>query len=345
MKTIVFVGGGTAGHVMPNLALIDILKNDYSCVYLGGSGMEKDICSMRGIEFFEIPTVKLSRDKLFKNIAVPFKLHSCVSAAKKILKQISPDLIFSKGGYAALPAVLASKPLKIKLIAHESDLSPGIVTKISRKRAEKILCAFAPCADRFDNGYYVGTPLRRELFEKRQNAKARLGLDGKKPTVLVMGGSSGAKAVNECVTNALPELTKKYDILHITGKNKRNEIKADGYRQIEFCDDMPLVYSAADLCVSRAGANALAELIALNIPTLAVPLEKASRGDQVENAEYYKTKNAIAVLKESDMTAQSLVAAIDSLYENREKYVSAMRIITVDGTDRICEIINECIGG
>lgn len=339
MKKIVFVGGGTAGHIMPNMALIDELKSEYDCVYLGGSGMEKELCAKRGIEFFEIPTVKLRRDAIFKNIAVPFKLISCVSAAKKTLKSLSPDLIFSKGGYAALPAVLAAKPLKIPLIAHESDLSPGIVTKLSRKRAKKILCAFEPCAEKFDNGYYVGTPLRRELYGVRTNAKSRLGLSESKPVLLVMGGSSGATAINTCVLSALPELVKHYQILHITGKNKGGATAMSGYKPIEFCDDMPLVYSAADICLTRAGANALAELIALGIPCLAVPLEKASRGDQKENAEYYSKKNAIAVLSESEMTDKTLLAALDKLYSQRAEYKQAMTKINIDGRNKICNII------
>lgn len=343
MKKIVFVGGGTAGHIMPNMALIDELKNEYQCVYLGGDGMEKELCAKRGIEFFEIPTVKLRRDAIMKNIAVPFKLISCVSAAKKTLKSISPDLIFSKGGYASLPAVLAAKPLKIPLIAHESDLSPGIVTKLSRKRAKKILCAFEPCAEKFGNGYYVGTPLRRELFEHRQSAKKHFGFDGKKPVLLVMGGSSGASAINTCVLSALPELVKKYDIIHITGKNKGGAAATNGYKPIEFCDDMPLVYSATDMCLTRAGANALAELIALGIPCLAVPLEKASRGDQKENAEYYSEKNAIAVLPESDMTTQTLISALDKLYTQRAEYKQAMAKININGRDKICNIIRACL--
>ncbi len=343
MKKIVFTGGGTAGHIMPNFALIDALKPEFNCVYMGGDGMEKQLCEKKGIEFFEIPTVKLRRDAAIKNFAVPFKLASCVSAAKKTLKNISPDLIFSKGGYAALPAVLAAKSLGIPLLAHESDLSPGIVTKLSKRRAKKILCAFEPCAENFKNGVYVGAPLRRELFIRRGNAKSLLGLDGQKPVLLVMGGSSGAAAINKCVTDALPELLKKFDIVHITGKNKRSGAAVKGYKPIEFCDDMPLVYSAADLCLTRAGANALAELIALNIPCLAVPLEKASRGDQKQNAEYYSKKNAVAVLPESDMDTRSLVSALESLYLDRDKYRSAMKNLRVDGTDRIVGIIKQCL--
>ena len=306
MKKIVFAGGGTAGHVMANLALIAELKSEYHCIYVGGSGMERGLCEARGIPFYEIKTVKLRRDAFFKNAAVPFKLLSCVRAAKKTLAELSPDLIFSKGGYAALPAVLAAKPLGVPLLCHESDLTPGIVTKLGKKRAQKVLCAFEPCAELFPNGMHVGTPLRKELYRARAvGAREKalrslelsgnkpvllimglsLELSGNKPVLLIMGGSSGAATLNACAERAIDSLVKTFDVVHITGKNKSGCAPRAGYRKTEFCDDMPMLYAAADACVSRAGANALAELVALCIPTVAVPLEIGSRGDQIQNAE------------------------------------------------------------
>ncbi len=347
MKKIVFAGGGTAGHVMPNLALISKLRGEYECVYVGGNGMEKELCLSRGIEFFEMETVKLRRDAVLKNFAIPFKLHKCVKAAKSILQGIAPDLIFSKGGYAALPAVLAAKPLGIPLICHESDFSPGLVTKLSRRRARKILCAFEPCADRFSNGEYVGSPLRAELYDaKKPSVKAaavsKYGIR-RSPTLAVIGGSSGAATLNDLTVKALPDLLKNFSVIHVTGKNKRVDFSADGYTQLEFCADMPSLYSVSDVVISRAGANALAELIALGIPTVAVPLEKASRGDQIENAEYYKSKNAVAVLRENSATTDDLCRAVENAYNNRIAYKAAMSALNVDGTDRICDIIRETI--
>lgn len=333
MKKIVFAGGGTAGHVMPNLAIIRALGNDYTCVYVGGDGMEKELCEKRSIPFYRIDAVKLRRDAFFKNFAIPFKLSSCVKKAKAVLEEIKPDLVFSKGGYAALPVVLAAKKLNIPVLAHESDMSPGLVTKLSKNKAKRILCAFPPCADRFKNGAYVGTPLDKNLY-----CGTKKGLfDNKKPTLLIMGGSSGAASLNDATIKALPELLNDFYVVHITGKNKQGASAQPGYKSIPFCDDMPSLYAEADLAVSRGGANALAELIALNIPTLCVPLEKASRGDQIENAEYYKKKGAVKVLREENL--QALPAAVKTLFNGRDRYKSAMQKLSVDGTDKICTMI------
>lgn len=345
MRTIAFVGGGTAGHVMPNLALIKALRREYACVYIGGDGMEKQLCLSRGIPFYTIKTVKLRRDAVFKNLAVPFKLSACVKSAKKVLDEIKPDLIFGKGGYAALPVILAAG--KIPVISHESDFSPGLVTKLAKRKSKYVLCAFEPCAARFKNGIYCGTPLNPDLYSAatadKTAARKKLGLDGKKPTLAIIGGSSGAQTLNDRAAAALPELLKVFDVLHVVGKNKSGGAPQKGYTQIEFCDDMPSLYACCDVIVTRAGANALAECIALKIPALAVPLEKASRGDQLQNAEYYAGLSAIKVMRERDMSTQSLAAAALELYNCRSKYVDAMSALQIDGTEKICDIIRKTI--
>ncbi|MCM1367974.1 MAG: UDP-N-acetylglucosamine--N-acetylmuramyl-(pentapeptide) pyrophosphoryl-undecaprenol N-acetylglucosamine transferase [Roseburia sp.] len=341
MYTIAFAGGGTAGHVMPNLAVIAALGGGYKTVYIGGNGMEKDLCVARGIPFYTIDTVKLRRDAFIKNIAVPFKLRACVKSAKKALDEIKPDLIFSKGGYAALPVVLAAKDVPV--VCHESDFSPGLATKLSKRKATRILCAFEPCAEKLKRAEYCGTPLDPKLYEKRDRKSAleKYGLDGKKPVLTVMGGSSGATALNECTAAALPELLKLFDIIHITGKNKRGADATDGYKAVEFENDMPTLYACTDIALTRAGANALAECIALKIPAVAVPLEKASRGDQVQNAMYYAGKNALKVLREADMTPSSLAETLADTYNRKSTYISGMSAIDVDGTQKICDIIKE----
>lgn len=340
MQTIVFAGGGTAGHVMPNIALINELKSEYNCVYVGGDGMEKNICRERGIPFYSIKTVKFRRDAMLKNIAVPFKLTSCVKSAKAALAEINPQLIFSKGGYAALPAVLAAK--NIPVLSHESDFSAGLATKLAKRKSKYVLCAFEDCAQKFKNGLYVGTPLNRELY-RGASKKAAYGLNGNKPVLAVIGGSSGATAINDCTVAALPELLKTFDVIHVTGKNKSGAPKQAGYCPVEFENNMKDLYATCDVIITRAGANALAECIALKVPTVAIPLEKASRGDQLQNAEHFKNKGAIKLLREADMTADSLVATARDMYKNKFKYVSTMSGIAVDGTARICKIIRETI--
>ncbi|MDE7464144.1 MAG: UDP-N-acetylglucosamine--N-acetylmuramyl-(pentapeptide) pyrophosphoryl-undecaprenol N-acetylglucosamine transferase, partial [Clostridiales bacterium] len=326
-------------HVMPNLAIISALGRNYDCVYVGGDGMEKELCAKRGIPFHRVDAVKLRRDAFFKNFAIPFKLNSCVKKAKNVLSEIKPDLVFSKGGYAALPVVLAAKKLNVPVLAHESDMSAGIVTKLSKNRAEKILCAFEPCAEHFKNGEYVGTPLDKNLY-RGKNRAVKYFNDGK-PTLLVMGGSSGAASLNAAACSALPDLLKTFNVIHITGKNKEGASAQRGYKSMPFCDDMPALYANVDVAVSRGGANALAELIALKIPTLCVPLEKASRGDQLENAEYYRQKGAVSVLREDQLGGLS--EAVKKLYADRGRCIAAMSRIKVDGTDRICEIIKSTI--
>ena len=340
MKTIAFCGGGTAGHVMPNLALIHELQNEFNCVYIGGDGMEEGLCRARGIPFYSIKTVKLRRDAIFKNLAVPFKLSACVRSAKKALKAIEPHLVFSKGGYAALPVVLAAK--NIPVLSHESDFSPGLATKLSKKHSRMVLCAFEPCAERFKNGKHCGTPLNPTLYSGKRDASF-YGLDGKKPILAVVGGSSGAQTVNDCTAKALPDLLKHFQIIHVVGKNKRGGQKQLGYCPVEFEDNMPRLYATSDIVITRAGANALAECIALKKPTLAVPLEKASRGDQVQNAQYFAQKGAIKVLHEGDMTPVTLTSATLGLYNSRTKYTAAAAKLQVDGTKQICDIIKEML--
>lgn len=342
MQTIAFCGGGTAGHVMPNLALIAELKSKFNCVYIGGDGIEKSLCEARGIPFYTVRTVKLRRDAVLKNLAVPFKLISCVRSAKKALDEIRPQLIFSKGGYAALPVVLAA-PKTTPVICHESDFSPGLTTKLSKKKSKLVLCAFDSCAERFkDKGKYVGTPLDQALYRGARDRSA-YGLAGLKPVLTVVGGSSGSTAINDCTVKALPELLKHFDVIHVTGKNKSGAQRRPGYCPIEFENNMPMLYAASDIVVTRAGANALTECIALKLPTLAVPLEKASRGDQLQNARYFGDKGAIKILRETDMTPATLASAVLGLYNSRSKYVSAAAALEVDGTKRICSVITDLL--
>lgn len=339
MHTIVFAGGGTAGHVMPNLAVMEALGGAYNCVYVGGDGMEKDICAARGIPFYGIQTVKLRRDAVIKNLAIPFKLGKCVRSAERVLREIEPDLIFSKGGFAALPVVLAAK--NIPILCHESDFSPGIVTKLSKRRSEYVLCSFEPCAKLFKNGLFCGAPLRQSLY---RGTKRDFGFaDRNRPTLLVMGGSSGAAAINDCVVSALPLLSETFNVVHLTGKNKNGAARQSFYLPVEFENDMAGLYASVDIAITRGGANALAELAALKIPSIVIPLEKASRGDQVQNAEYFAEKGAVKVLREQDMTAASIADGARALLAEKSKYSDALARMRTDGTAKICAVIKSTL--
>lgn len=336
MKTILFCGGGSAGHVIPNIALIEELKGAYNCVYMGTDGIEKQICARNGVDFYECNTPKLIRGKILKNLAIPFKLFQAKRKAGEILKKIKPDLIFSKGGYVSVPAVLCAKKLNIPVITHESDLKAGVATKLIAKRCKKVLTSFPSTAKRFDNGIYTGSPMRKNLFgRKKAEAREKLGLD-LRPTVLVLGGGSGSKIINENVRKIANMLCKDYNILHLCGRGNSVSSNVYGYKQIEFAEDMGEIYACADIAVSRCGSNTAFELLALKIPTVFIPLQNsASRGDQVENAEYFNNAGLCEIVYERDLTAESLYNSVCGLLKN-DKIKAALNICDIKcGNEKI----------
>lgn len=324
MKRIVLTGGGTAGHVMPNVALLPYLAGN-EIHYVGGSGMEKDIMSnYPNVIYHEIPCVKYARDGFFKNVAVPFKLIRSISNAKKVLKEIKPDVVFSKGGYVSLPVALAAG--KTPLVTHESDLSLGLTNRLIAKKCKYVCCSFDVTAKKLANGVYTGAILRRGLTGGIRTSPF--------PTLLIMGGSLGSKALNECVFEALDTLTKRYNVIHVVGKGNLTDRRADGYKQTEFCSDMSLAYANADYIVSRGGANTLFEIAALNKKALIVPLPLgASRGDQIENAEYFFRRNVIRLLPQENLTSKNLLAELKKL----ESFVPEK--FEADGTKKVASII------
>ena len=342
MKKIVFCGGGSAGHVIPNVAIIEQLKGITECVYLGTNGIEKKICADNNIKFYEAEAVKLVRGKILCNLALPFKLIKSIKQAKKILEDIKPDLVFCKGGYVCVPPAIAASKLGIPVITHESDISAGLANKFIAKRCEKVLTSFPQTAKSFDSGIYTGTPMRNSLFDRnRAKAREKFNLD-MRPTVLVTGGGNGSEKINNAVRNIAPKLCKDYNIIHLCGKGKAVPLSVYGYKQIECESDMGLVYSCTDVAVSRCGSNTANELIALKIPSLFIPLEnKRSRGDQVKNAEYFKNKKLCRVLKESELTEQKLIENIYALL-NDTKLKKALDETSVKcGNEKILkEIIN-----
>ena len=342
MKKIVFCGGGSAGHVIPNVAIIEQLKGLTECVYLGTNGIEKKICADNNIKFYESEAVKLVRGKILCNLALPFKLFKGIKQAKKILEDIKPDLVFCKGGYVCVPPAIAASKLGIPLITHESDISAGLANKFIAKRCEKVLTSFPQTAKSFDRGIYTGTPMRNSLFDRsRTKAREKFNLD-MRPTILITGGGNGSEKINNAVRNIAPKLCKDYNIIHLCGKGKAVPLSVYGYKQIEFESDMGLVYSCTDVAVSRCGSNTANELIALKIPSLFITLEnKRSRGDQVKNAEYFKNKKLCRVLKESELTEQKLIENIYALL-NDTKLKKALDETSVKcGNEKILkEIIN-----
>lgn len=341
MERIAFCGGGSAGHVMPNIAVISELNKKHEIIYIGTDGIEKEICKKYGVTFREFSAVKLVRGKILCNLSIPVRLFKSVNECRKILKEYNPSLLFCKGGYASLPPALAAFKLKIPVLTHESDRSAGLANKIIAIKAERILTSFEDTAAKFKNGVYTGAPLRRELFgQSKISAKENFGFN-MRPAVLVFGGGSGSKNINDNLCKIIEKLCKKYNVLHICGKNCNSNTNIYGYKKLEFCNDMGSAYAAADYAVARCGSNSAFELIAHKIPTLFIPLENgATRGDQAENAEYFQSRGLCRVLKESDLTPDRLLSEIENLI-NDEKLKTALKFSTVKcGNNNIIAEIN-----
>ncbi len=317
MKHILFTGGGSAGHVVPNLALMNEIRYSHRVSYMGTGGMEEALVTQAGYPFFRVDTPKLVRAFTPKNLLIPHRLRLAKRMAKEILQRERPDLVFSKGGYASYPAVWAAHKLRIPVFTHESDLSPGLCTRLIAKKCRMVLTCFAETASLFANGKYVGAPVRREVLNgDRERARRKYGFAGNKPVLLVLGGGSGSRALNEGVRAALPQLLARYDILHLCGAGNVCSDAPAGYVQREFERDMGSAYACCDLALSRAGSNAAFELLLTRTPALLVPLARASRGDQVENAHYFLMHGWAHVLAERELAA--LPAALKELEEDEE---------------------------
>lgn len=343
MKTIILTGGGTAGHCIPHLALIDELKKRFNKIYYIGSynGMEKSIMTNANIEYFAVSCAKLNRKFDVNNLTIPFKLLKGIYQADKIIEKIKPNVIFSKGGYVAIPTIIAGKKNNIPIITHESDFSLGLANKISSKYCKKVLTSFPETASTVKNGEFVGSPLRQELLKtKKSESLKNLGLSGKKPVLLITGGSLGSVALNNCVRRALPPLLERFEVLHLCGKNNKSKINKQGYIQKEFINNMQDAYSACDVCVSRAGSNTVFELISLKKPCILIPLPKGvSRGDQVDNAEYFQKQGLVYVLPQNVLTDKSLVYAVNSVYANRTKIFSKNDVEDYIANKKIVDIL------
>ena len=351
MKKIVLTGGGTLGHVTPHLALIPRLKEaGYEIHYIGTeNGMEAPkMRAVEGVTYHTVKSGKLRRYHDWKNFTDPFRVIAGAFQSARLMGKIRPDVVFSKGGFVAVPVVFGAWLHRIPVLCHESDLTPGLANKLCKPFATRFATTFPECAEALGKkAEMTGTPLRPELFRgSREKGLDLLGFDGQKPVLLMMGGSSGAQSVNYCLRQALPQLTADFDIAHICGKgNLDTELEGTaGYKQIEFLDaDLPDVLACTDLVLSRAGANALCEFQALGRPMLLIPYPKgASRGDQILNAKSLEKRGLCRVLLQENMTPDSMVKAIGETWADREKLTAALKDAPpADGTNRVLEMIEE----
>ena len=355
MKHIVLTGGGTAGHVTPNIALIPKLQEmGYTISYIGSyEGIEKKLIEELGIPYYGISSGKLRRYFDLKNFSDPFRVLKGFSQARKLLKQLKPDVVFSKGGFVTVPVVIAAKKCKIPAIIHESDMTPGLANKLCLSSAAKICCNFPETVESLpkDKAVLTGTPIRQELLAGDKEMGRRFcGFDSSRPVLMVIGGSLGAASVNENVRKILPKLLEEFQVIHLCGKGKTDESLngTPGYVQYEYIKkELPDLFALADIVISRAGANAICEISALNKPNLLIPLSaNASRGDQILNARSFERQGYSMVLEEEEITEQSLLEAIQKLYANRQTYIDAMAGSKhLDSIQHIADIIDSCTKG
>ena len=334
MKKIILTGGGTAGHVTPNLALLPSLKKaGYEIRYIGSyQGIERKLIEGAGIPYDGISSGKLRRYFSVQNFTDPFRVLKGFGEAKRLIKELQPDVIFSKGGFVSVPVVLAGKHNKVPTIIHESDMTPGLANKIAIPSATKVCCNFPETLEHLpkDKAVLTGSPIRQELLSGNRIAAMDLcHFSADKPVILVIGGSLGSVAVNNAVRLALPELLEHFQIVHLCGKGKVDDslTSMKGYTQFEYIkDELRDIFALADIVISRAGANAICELLALRKPNLLIPLSaNASRGDQILNARSFERQGFSMVLEEEELTKESLLEAVRKLYNDRSRFMDAMR--------------------
>ena len=333
MKTIVMTGGGTAGHVTPNLALVPYLKQEgYEIFYIGSyNGIEKKMVENAGITYYGISSGKLRRYHDWQNFTDPFRVIKGFSEANQLLKHLKPDVVFSKGGFVSVPVVMAAGRQHIPAIIHESDMTPGLANKLASPFATKVCCNFPETMNYLPNGkaIHTGSPIRQELFTGNKEAGLSFcGFNNEKPVMLIMGGSIGSRFINNAVWESLDTLLEMFQIVHLVGKGNINtdlECKT-GYQQYEFISEqLNDIFAMTDLMISRAGANSISEILALKIPNILIPLSaRASRGDQILNAESYEKQGFSTVLQEEDLTAELLINSVNDVFARRDEIKEKM---------------------
>ncbi|MBR1477286.1 MAG: undecaprenyldiphospho-muramoylpentapeptide beta-N-acetylglucosaminyltransferase [Lachnospiraceae bacterium] len=355
MKKILLTGGGTAGHVTPNIALLPALQNaGYEIEYMGSyDGIEQKLISDFDIPYTGVATGKFRRYLDIKNLTDPFRVIKGYGEAKKHIEFSKPDVVFSKGGFVSVPIVRAAASLGIPCIIHESDMTPGLANKICLPVADKLCCNFPETMNYVPEGKAVltGSPVREELLHGDRETGLKLcGFDGNKPIIMVIGGSLGATSVNIAVRKALKQLLIDFDVCHICGRDKIDNLylNTPGYIQFEYVkSELKDLFAAADVVISRAGANAICELLALKKPNILVPLpSKSSRGDQILNAKSFEAQGFSIVIDDDDVLPNLIIDRVHELYFNRSRYIERMsKSEQIDAIPRILELINESVKG
>ncbi len=351
MKKIVLTGGGTAGHVTPNIALIPrLLEEGWDIAYIGSyDGIEKKLISDFDIPYTGISTGKFRRYLDIKNLTDPFRVIKGFGEARKFLKKHKPDVVFSKGGFVSVPVVRAAATLGIPCIIHESDMTPGLANKLCIPVAAKVCCNFPETLKLLPDKKAVltGSPIREELRKGNRLTGLNLcGFSANKPVILVMGGSQGAVNVNRAVREALPVLLKEFQVVHLCGKGKLDDqlINTPGYMQFEYIkSELKDLLAMADVVISRAGANAICELLALKKPNILIPLPAgSSRGDQILNARSFAAQGFSIMIEEETLTTNLLAEKVRELYASGQTYRDAMaQSGQIDSIETILQLLGE----
>lgn len=354
MSRIIMTGGGTAGHVTPNIALLPYLKaKGFDIAYIGSeSGMEKGLIEREGIPYYGIPAGKLRRYFDLQNVADVARVAKGFTRSIKLLKRLKPDVIFSKGGFVSTPVVWAGKLLRIPVIIHESDITPGLANRLSLPFADIVCCSFPETVQHIKGKKVVhtGIPIRKELTEGYSDVGRNIcGFTDNKPVLLIIGGSQGSQFINGVVRETLDTLCGIFQVCHICGKGGKDESLSGirGYSQFEYViKELPHLFAMADVVLSRAGATTIFELLTLRKPNILVPLDRrASRGDQMLNAASFKAQGFSHVIHEQDFNPETLVGAVKKVYRDRLSYRQRMEgAFPGNSAEVITSLIEDVIG-
>ncbi|KTD14792.1 undecaprenyldiphospho-muramoylpentapeptide beta-N-acetylglucosaminyltransferase [Legionella gratiana] len=352
MPMIVFTGGGTAGHVAPNMALIrEFSHKSWDIAYIGSAdGIEKQMIQSLNIPFYSVSSGKLRRYISFKNLLAPFKIIFGIVQAFFLLYKLKPDAVFSKGGFVAFPVVIGAWLNRIPIVAHESDMSPGLANRLCFPFVNKICLTFDAGKKHFKKQNKIevtGTPIREQLFAGNSNRGLELcGFNAEKPCLLVIGGSLGAGSINCCIRDALLQLTEKYQVIHLCGKGKVDSTLNGlvGYKQFEYAnEELADLFAAASVVISRAGANSLYEILALGKPHILIPLStEVSRGDQIQNAKYFQELGISLVIENRSLNVGTLLQTLCDLEQNKMEIMSKINALNIkSATEQVVAIIEE----
>ncbi len=336
----VLTGGGTGGHIYPAVAVGQALKNDSeieALYYIGCSkNIEKDIIAAEGIDFYSINVSGMPRKISFKFISWFVELLAATFKSAYLLKQLQPDVVFGTGGYVTAPVLMACQILMIPFVVHDPDAHPGMVNRFMARDARCVSVAFEQAKEyfkknKYNNIKFYGNPVRASLTSTgRAEAIQRLGLDQDKKTIFAMGGSQGAKTINEAVKAAAPELINQgYQVVHQTGKKNYDEFIGNlnyehpAYIVKPYFEDMSVPLNAADVAISRAGSLSISELNLCGLPSILVPYPYAAADHQRFNAQAMQEAGAGFYLDDSDCTVEKIVELINLIFENLENMEQA----------------------